>query len=195
MAVSSLCGVARRGATLGGLSPRGLLSEARRRGARPRRRARVAPAPIGHLGKRRLLGAVGERGACRRHLAVRDRAEGARLVRDGARSSTSPAAEGGPRGSSLPVQRFRRRIVFTVTVATAAQGSTSARRIASSAAGRLRMTSSAWSRKEALLVPACSERRRFRARAIARLRGYSERLPAMRRTLRSRRASVLARRA
>ena len=49
--------------TLDGSSPRSPPSAARHRGARPRRRARVAPAIIEHLGGRRLMGAGGCRGA------------------------------------------------------------------------------------------------------------------------------------
>jgi len=51
-----------------------------RRGARLRRWARVAPAHGLEPWVRLPDGCRWERGACRRRLAVRDRAEGARLV-------------------------------------------------------------------------------------------------------------------
>ena len=69
---------------------------------------RSPPSPAGAGRSRSLLrvgvaaphGCRGERGACRRHVAVRDRAEGAQLSALRGGSSTSPTAEGGNRGSS-----------------------------------------------------------------------------------------------
>jgi len=64
------------------------------------KRARRAVSRRVTAGHQEPHGYRGERGACRRHLAVRDRAEGARLSALRGGSSTSPTAEGGPRGSS-----------------------------------------------------------------------------------------------
>ena len=83
-----------------GSSPRSPPSSARHRGARPRRRARVAPAHIEHLGTApdgcRWLSS-----GLRRHFAVRAGPDCARLLRYGAGAQPSLTAEGGPRGSLL----------------------------------------------------------------------------------------------
>ena len=79
-----------------------------RRGARHRRLVAAEPAFSGERGSPPLTlasrgtaphGCRGKRGACRRHVAVHDRAEGARLSARRGGSSTSPAAECRPRGS------------------------------------------------------------------------------------------------
>lgn len=54
------------------------------------------PRTVWSFGGGRLMGAVGERGACRRHRAARDRAEGARRMRDGAGAQPRPAPKAGP---------------------------------------------------------------------------------------------------
>jgi len=109
-----------------------------RRGARLRRRARVAPACSVGLGGGRLIGAVGSVGPAGVTLQFAI----ARVAR-GSRAQPRPPPKAGP---AAPWCGFGDRRVAHGAAFFARQGSLSARRTARTAAGRSRVTSSAWSR-------------------------------------------------
>ena len=74
------------------------------RGRKGARRAVLCRVPAGQP---KPHGCRGERGACRRHLAVRDRAKGARLVRDGAGAQPRPPPKASSVAPLLRLQIYR----------------------------------------------------------------------------------------